>query len=196
MRKIILTLSALSMLFISGCMSYSEHPIAEADKTKVVDVPLLGTWYWKDKSEDGYFHIGIDKETDLLKLMMVEIKQDGKMKSVELYGHTTELDGKKYLNLKWKTPEDEKSTGYMFIRYDVAVDGQKLGLAFADLDLYKDAIKQKSLKGNILPGKWFSSIKITESSKGIQAFIKKSGDKLFPKTKHIKKLRLTRYKVK
>jgi hypothetical protein len=196
MRKTVLALLVLVMLFISGCMSYSEHPIAEANKTDKVDVPLLGTWYWKDKSEDGYFHIGLDKETNLLKLMMVEIKKDGKMNTAELVGHTTELAGNKYLNLKWKTPKDDKSKGYMFIKYDIAVDGQKLGLAFADIDIYKDALDQKSLKGELVPGKWFSSVKITQDSQGIREFIAKGGDKLFPKTKYIKKLRLKKYKVK
>jgi len=183
----------LSMLFLSGCIPYSDHALTEPNKEQI-DPSVLGTWFWKDKDESGYIHIGLDKKTDLLRLIMIEMNENGKLKSTELTGHTSSLEGNTYLNLKWMNPEDDKATGYMFMKYSVTSDG--LGLGFMHDKVIVKAIEDGTLKGKVEKGKWLSSVYITQGSKKLQKFIVQNDKALFPEMKHLPRLKLPDHKVK
>jgi len=183
----------LSMLFLSGCIPYSDHALTEPDKEQI-DPSVLGTWFWKDKDESGYIHIGLDKETKLIRLIMIEMKKAGRLKSTELSGHTSSLAGNNYLNLRWVHPEDDKSTGYMFMKYSVTSDG--LGLGFMNGEVVGKAIEAGSLKGKVEKGKWLSSVYITQKQKMLQKFIIKNDRALFPEMKYLPKLKLPDHMVK
>ncbi|AKF25322.1 hypothetical protein YH65_07910 [Sulfurovum lithotrophicum] len=183
----------LSMLFLSGCIPYADHALTKPNKEQI-DPSILGTWFWKDDRELGYIHIGLDKETKLIRLIMIEMKKDGRLKSTELFGHTSSLKGNKYLNLKWTHPEDNKSTGYMFMKYSVTSDG--LGIGFMNSEVAEKAIKAGTLKGKVEKGKWLSSVYITEGSEKLQKFILKNDKALFPEMKYLARLKLPDHKVK
>jgi len=182
----------LSMLFLSGCIPYADHSLTEPNKEQI-DPSVLGTWFWKDDRESGYIHIGLDKETKLIQLIMIEMKKDGKLKSIELSGHTSSLAGNTYLNLKWTHPEDDKSTGYMFMKYSVTSDG--LGLGFINIEVVEKAIKAGSLKGKIEKGEWVSTAHITQGQKKLQKFIIKNDKALFPEMKYLPRLKLPDHKM-
>ena len=182
----------LSMLFLSGCIPYADHALTEPNKEQI-DPSVIGTWFWKDNRESGYIHIGVDKKTDLLRLIMIEMKKDGRLKSTELSGHTSSLKGNKYLNLKWTHPEDDKSTGYMFMKYSVTSDG--LGLGFMNGEVVEKAIEAGTLKGKVEKGKWLSSVYITEEPKKLRKFIIKNDKTLFPEMKYLPKLKLPDHKM-
>jgi len=182
----------LSMLFLSGCIPYADHALTEPNKEQI-DPSVLGTWFWKDDRESGYIHIGLDKETKLIRLIMIEMKKDGRLKSTELVGHTSSLAKNTYLNLKWTHPEDDKSTGYMFLKYSVTSDG--LGLGFMNGKVVERAIKAGSLKGKVEKGKWISSVTITQGPKKLQKFIIKNDKALFPEMKYLPRLKLPDHKM-
>jgi len=182
----------LSILFLSGCIPYADHALTEPNKEQI-DPSVLGTWFWKDKDESGYIHIGLDEETKLIRLIMIEINKSGRLKSTELSGHTSSLKGNKYLNLKWVHPEDDKSTGYMFMKYSVTSDG--IGLGFMNGEVVEKVIKAGSLKGKVEKGKWISSVYITEGSKKLQKFIIKNDKTLFPEIKYLPRLKLPDHEV-
>jgi len=183
----------LSMLFLSGCIPYADHALTEPNKEQI-GPSVIGTWFWKDKDESGYIHIGLDEETKLIRLIMIEMKKDGRLKSTELTGHTSSLAGNTYLNLKWTHPENDKSRGYMFIKYSVASDG--LGLGFINSEVVEKAITAGSLKGKVEKGKWLSSVTITQGSKKLRKFIIKNDKTLFPEMKYLPKLKLPDHEVK
>jgi hypothetical protein len=185
----------LSILFFSGCIPYSDHAITEPNKEQI-DPSVLGTWFWKDKDESGYIHIGLDKKTKLIRLIMIEMKKNNKLKSTELTGHTSSLKGNNYLNLKWAHPEDDKSAGYIFIKYSVTSDGLGLGLGFINSDVVKKSIESGVLKGKVEKAEWLSSVTITQGSKKLQKFIIKNDKALFPEMKYLPRLKLPDINIK
>ena len=182
----------LSVLFLSGCIPYADHALTEPNKEQI-DPSVIGTWFWKDKDESGYIHIGLNEETKLIRLIMIEVRKDGRLKSTELSGHTSSLKGNKYLNLKWVHPEDDKSTGYMFVKYSITSDG--LGLGFMNSNVVEKSIEAGTLKGKVEKGKWISLVTITEGSKKLQKFILKNDKTLFPEMKYLPKLNLPEHKM-
>ncbi len=183
----------LSMLFLLGCIPYADHALTEPNKEQI-DPSVIGTWFWKDNRESGYIHIGLDEETKLIRLIMIEMKKDGRLKSTELTGHTSSLAKNTYLNLKWKQPEDDKSTGYMFIKYRITSDG--LGLGFMNPEVVEKAIEAGSLKGKVEKGKWLSLVYITQEPKKLRKFILKNDKVLFPEMKYLPRLKLPDHEVK
>ncbi len=183
----------LSMLFLTGCIPYSDHPLTKPDKEQI-DPALFGTWFWEKDRESAYIHIGVNEETKQIRMIMIEMKKEGRLKSTELKGHNSTLSGNTYLNLKWEDPEDDTSTGYIFLKYKVTSD--ELGLGFINPEIVEKAIETGSLKGKIEKGKWLSSLYITEESKKLQKFIIQNDKTLFPEMKFLPKLQLPHHKVK
>lgn len=183
----------LSMLFLSGCVPYSDNALTQPHKEQI-DSSVLGTWFWKDGDETGYIHIGLDKETDLLRIIMVEMQKSGTLKSTEFTGHTSSLKENNYFNLKFKDPEDEKSTGYIFIKYHVT--SNKLGLGFLNSEVTEKAIEAGALKGKVEKGKWFSSVTITQDQKKLQKYILQNDKALFSQMKYMSKIKLPEHDMK
>jgi hypothetical protein len=184
MRYFLIT---LLIIYLPGCIPYSDNPITDADKEQI-DASILGTWFWKDENESGYIHIGRDEKSKLLRLIMLEFDRDGELEASEFSGHTSSLEGNKYLNLKWVRPAQDKITGYMFMKYVVSSDS--LGIAFMDSGLVEKGIKDGALKGKVEKGNWSSSVRITEGQKKLQKFILRNDKTLFPEMKYLPKLKL------
>lgn len=180
-------LAVLSIIFMMGCIPYADHPLTDPDKEKI-DAAILGTWFWKEKSETGYIHIGLDEQSGLLRVVMAELKTKGELEISEFGGHTSFVKENKYLNLKWVRPAESKFDGYMIVKYKATLD--TLGIGFMDGRVVEKAIEAKELNGSVKKGKWFSTIRITENPKKLQAFVMESDKELFPEMQYLKKLNL------
>ncbi len=178
-------LVAITVVSILACVPYSDNPLTDPSEQSI-DPSILGTWFWKDKDETGYIHIGIDKESKLLRLIMLDFDKDGELEVSEFSGHTSSLEENKYLNLKWVRPADEPA-GYMFVRYNV--NQELLGISMINTDAAEKAIDHGSLNGEVKKGEWSSAIHITEAQKKLQQFILRNDRALFPETKYLKKLK-------
>jgi len=176
-----------SIVFVLGCVPYSDNPLTAPNKEQI-DSSILGTWFWKDENESGYIHIGLDEKSKLLRLMMLEFDRDGELEASEFSGHTSSLNGNKYLNLKWVRPVQGEITGYIFVKYVVSSDS--LCIAFMDSDVAEKAINDGSLKGKVKKGNWSSSVHITEGQKKLQEFILQKDKELFSEIKCLPKLKL------
>ena len=143
MRYLLIT---FLVIFTLRCVPDSANPLTDPNKEQI-DPSILGTWFWKDKNGSGYIHIGLDEESKLLRLIMLEFDRDGQLKSSEFSGHTSSLEGNKYFNLKWVRPAQDEITGYIFVKYIVISDS--LGIAFMDSEAAKKVIKSGALKGKV-----------------------------------------------
>ena len=176
-----------SIIFVLSCIPYSDNPLTAPGAEKV-DSSLLGTWFWKEENGSGYIHIGLDRKSKLLRLLMLDFKSDGELEVSEFSGHTSSLDGNRYLNLKWLRPAQDEITGYMFVKY--VVSPGFLGIALMDSEAAETAIKQGSLKGIVKEEDKSSSVRITEGQEKLQKFILRKDKELFPEMKYVKKLEL------
>lgn len=181
----------LSVVFVLGCVPYSDNPLTSPNKEQL-DSSILGTWFWKDENESGYVHIGLDEESKLLRLIMLEFNRGGELEASEFSGHTSSLEGNKYLNLKWVRPEQDEITGYMFVKYIASPDS--LGLALMDSEVAEEAIKMGPLKGQVKKGNWSSLVHIQEGQKGLQEFIVRKDEELFPEMKYLSRLELPNHR--
>ncbi len=184
MRYFLILCSIVSFL---GCVPYSDHPLTAPDK-KQIDSSIIGTWFWKDEQEVGYIHIGLDEESNLLRLMMLDFGKDGALAASEFSGHTSRLNGNSYLNLKWVRPVKDEITGYIFVKY--VVNSDSLCIALMDSDLAEKAISDGSIKGKAKSGNQSPSVHITAGQKKLQGFILEKDKELFPEMKCLPKLKL------
>lgn len=184
MRYLLLT---LSIILIHGCVPGSDNPLTDANKEQI-DSSALGTWFWKDEKESGYIHIGVDKRTNLLRIVMVEFDRDRKLKVSELVGHTSSLNGNNYLNLRWVRQDQAENAGYMFVKY--TVNQNSLGIAFMSSGGIEKAIKAGSIKGKVNEGNLSSSVHITEGQSKLKEFILRNDKELFSEMKYLPKLKL------
>ena len=180
-------LAVLSIIFMMGCIPYADHPLTAPDREKI-DAAILGTWFWKEKDEAGYIHMGLNEQSGLLRVVMAELKTNGVVEISELGGHTSFVKENTYLNLKWVSPAESKFDGYMIVKYKATPDA--LGIGLMDNEVVEKAIEAGELNGNVKKGKWFSTIRITENPKKFQEFVLKSDKELFPEMKFLKKLNL------
>ena len=119
---------------------------------------------------------------------MLEFERGGEIEVSEFSGHTSSLEGNRYLNLKWVHPAQDEITGYMLIKY--VVNPRSLGIALMDSKVIESAIKKGSLKGRVEKDHASSSVNITEGQEKLQKFILRKDKELFPEMKYVKKLEL------
>lgn len=177
----------LSLIFLLGCVPYSENPLTDFNE-KDIDSLLLGTWFWNEPNESGYIHIGPNEKSKLLRVMMVDFDRDMELEVSEFSGHTSSVGGNKYLNLKRVRPAEDEISGYMFVKYAVSPDS--LGIAFIDTGVVTKAIKAGTLRGEINKKDLTSSIRITAEQKKLREFIIQKDKELFPEIKSLPKLNL------
>ena len=172
MRHILLLLLLVS---IGGCVPYSDDPLTDPGQ-QAMDATIYGTWYWKDDHEVGYVHMGLDKESKLLQVHMVEFGQNGEMHVSQLTGHTSSFSDHTYLNLKWVNAKDE-NPGYLFVKYEAK--GDVLTIALMNNETAEKAIHAGRLKGEVIKGKWSSTAHITESGESLRQFVAEQDRELF-----------------
>ena len=176
-----------SIICVLGCVPHSDNPLTDPNKEQI-DSSILGTWFWKDENESGYIHIGLDEKSKLLRLIMLEFDKDRELEASEFSGHTSSLEGNKYLNLKWVHPVQNEITGYMFVKY--IVSSGSLGIALMDKRVIEKAIEAGTLQGKVKKDGWSSAVRIIEGQKKLQEFIMENNKELFPEMKYLAKLKL------
>lgn len=183
-------LTAFLIIILQACVPHSDNPLTEPDKD-MIDASILGTWFWDEDNESGYVHIGLDQETNLLRVIMLDFDGDNKLDESEYSGHTSSLGDNKYINLKWVRPSQDEITGYMLIKYDVGTDS--LGIALMNKDIAEKAVKDGSLKGSV-KDEMFAAVHITDVQKQLQEFILQNDKELFAGMKFMQKLYLPVFK--
>mgnify|MGYP001817757329 CR=1 FL=1 len=179
MRYLLVAIITISLL---GCIPYSDNPLTDPGKQDI-DSSIMGTWFWKEKNENGYIHIGLDEDSKQLRFVMAVFDKDGGLDTSQFSGHTSSLGENTYLNLY---PSHEPG-GYMLVKYSFKKD--TLGIALTNTDVVEKAINNGSLNGEIKKGQWSSSIHITEEQKKLQQFVLHNDKALFPETKYMGKLK-------
>jgi hypothetical protein len=174
------------VIFLGGCVPYSDNPLTDPNCEKI-DAAIVGTWFWNEKSDSGFVHIGLNKESKLLQVIMIEYDKDGTIDVSEFNGHTTSLGNNKYLNLKWVRPSDEPK-GYLLIKYETK--GESLAISLLNAKAIENAIKEGSLKGTVGKGKYAYSLSITEEQKKLQQFVLKHDKELFQEKSNLNRLNL------
>jgi hypothetical protein len=174
------------VIFFGGCVPYSDNPLTDPNCEKI-DAAILGTWFWNEESDSGFVHIGLNKESKLLQVIMIEHDKDGTIDVSEFNGHTSSLGNNKYLNLKWVRPADEPK-GYLLIKY--STEGESLAISLLDAQVIENAIKEGSLKGTVGKEKYAYSLSITEEQKKLQQFVLKHDKELFQEKSNLNRLNL------
>jgi hypothetical protein len=172
------------VIFLGGCVPYSDNPLTDPNCEKI-DAAILGTWFWNEESDSGFVHIGLNKESKLLQVIMIEHDKDGTIDVSEFNGHTSSLGNNKYLNLKWVRPADEPK-GYLLIKY--SKEGESLAISLLNAKVIENAIKEGSLNGTVGKGKYAYSLSITEEQKKLQQFVLKHDQELFQEKSNLNRL--------
>ncbi len=176
------------VIFLGGCVPYSDNPLTDPNKEKI-DAAVLGTWFWNEESDSGFVHIGLNKESKLLQVIMIEHDKDGTIDVSEFNGNTSSLGNNKYLNLKWVRPADEPK-GYLLIKY--STEGESLVISILNAQVIENAIKEGSLKGTVCKEKYAYSLSITEEQKKLQQFVLKHDKELFQEKSTLTRLKLSK----
>lgn len=174
------------LMFVSllGCVPYSDNPLTDPSE-QALDSSIYGSWFWKDENESGYVHIGLDKESHLLRVVMLEFDRNGELNVSEFSAHTSSLEDKAYLNLRWIRPADE-NPGYLLVKYQVR--DERLGISLMDGSAAEKAIKEGLLKGKVGDDNWAGSIQITEEQGKWQQFVGRNDKELFRETVYLHRL--------
>lgn len=181
MRYLLPILMVVSLL---GCVPYSDNPLTDPSE-QVLDSSISGSWFWKEDNESGYVHIGLDKESNLLRVVMLEFDKNGELNVSEFSGHTSSWEDNKYLNLRWVCPADE-NPGYLLVKYQVR--DERLGISLMDGSVAEKAIKDGLLKGEVGDDDRSWSIHITEEQGKWQQFIGRNDKELFREMVYLRRL--------
>jgi len=174
------------VIFLGGCVPYSDNPLTDPNCEKI-DTAIVGTWFWNEENDSGFVHIGLNKKSKLLQVIMIEHDKDGTIDVSEFNGHTSTLGINKYLNLKWVRPSEEPK-GYLLIKY--STDGESLVISLLNAKVIENAIKEGALKGTVGKEKYAYSLSITEEQKKLQQFVLKHDKELFQEKSNLNRLNL------
>lgn len=179
---LLMRFSAVFCLLVSllGCIPVSQHPVTPHDAT-LMDTRLYGVWYWAEDNEYGHVHIGIDSDSGLLRLEMIDHRDDGRMSLSEYQGHSSQAGAHHYLNLR-EVKDCDVNADYLIVKY--VIDAQGLGIALMEDDILRKDIEQGSLAGTNDK----SSARITADSKTLQRYLQQKDSALFPRTAYLKRL--------
>lgn len=144
----------LLLLAVASCEPPSStYPLSDAAAAKV-DSKLVGMWRGQKDGDVVFLHVtGKDKGLIDLTLLGTDTKKGSVVLTFE--GFTSELGGKKYLNLRPKTAkggpwEDtwDVRPQYIFAHYELKGGGVTLSL-MRDAPLVKEAVTGGKLAGKI-----------------------------------------------
>jgi hypothetical protein len=179
-------MAVILALFLVGCVPCSENSLTSPGESRG-DSELFGTWFWSEAGETGFIHIGKSWDSNLLRLLMVDIKEGGAMERSEFSAHLSFLEGNRYLNLKQVAPKAECG-GYLFVKY--GFEGDALVLFPMDSAVVERAVKSGVLKGEVKKSGSSSMLRITAGQKELQAFVLSHDRELFPERKVLARLEL------
>ncbi|MEA1915249.1 MAG: hypothetical protein U9N30_08020 [Campylobacterota bacterium] len=177
------------LFFLSGCLSYSKNPLTKLDDQKI-DTKLYGTWYYKDGGgEIGYVHIGLDRKSKQLKIVMTSLNEKGAISSNEFIGHTSVFEDSSYLNLKWVNPQPNQN-GYMVQKY--VLNDNMLDILFLNSKMIIKAIEDEQIHGTVDKSQRRPIITIQEDSEILKDYVIKRDKDLFLMPMHLLKLTITK----
>jgi len=179
------------VLLLTGCGVYSQYPVTSYDKTQI-DSKLYGSWFWQEKDDSGYIHIGLDDQNERLKIVMVGINREGEINIMEFEGHSSTLGENHYLNLKQIQPVEERNEGYMIIKYFIKSNMLNIGI-MSDIAV-TEAIQAKVLQGKIEGKKYIQNVFVSEKEEVLQKFLSTHDSVLFPEMKALEKVDLSKMK--
>jgi len=176
----------LVLLWTSSCVPYSDNPLT-APGAQEMDTSICGTWFWKDGDEQGYVHIGLDDESKLLRIVMLELDKGGQLDLSEYSAHTSLLGKNRYLNLKPLRPA-RSIDGYLFVKYTASTES--LDISLMDINFVDKAVRDGLIKSAISKEATYSSAHITDTSKNLQSFFLKYDRDIFKEKSRLHKLTL------
>jgi hypothetical protein len=187
MRRIRLVL--LAILLLTGCVPYADTPLTDPGEQEL-DTAIMGTWYWKEAGNRGYLHIGREEDSGLLRCFLMDFDDDGELDLSAYEGHTSQLGGKRYLNVRVVGDNGKAAGGYLLVRYDVRPDA--LGLHVMESEPVKKAITAGTLEGveKKQEGDWVGTLHITADREKLQAFVLENDAVLFSELKYMPRLNL------
>ena len=183
-------LTTILIIFTQGCIPHSDKPLTDPEQ-ETIDAAIMGTWFWNEEGETGYVHIGFDDESKLLRVIMLDTDRENRLDESEFLGHTSSIDGNRYLNLKYVRPAQTEITGYLFIKY--TADANALGIAIMDRKLTETMIINGSLKGQVNQNDMFAPVHITDDQIQLQEFVRQNDKELFTEMKYLQKLYLPEF---
>jgi len=160
---------------LSGCIPYSDNPLTVFEK-EGLDPAILGTWSFSDKDETVFLHMGIDRTSKGLRVVIVEFHKDGEVAASELVGHTSRVGDNSYMNLRWVQSTDSEA-GYIFWKYQI-VEG-RIGLGMIRSDTVEQAIREGRIGGKIDETQSPRTVRLTDSSKQLRDYVEKHDATLF-----------------
>ena len=163
------------MLLLNACVLSSKQPLSEEAQASW-DKRLLGVWYWQEDNEIVYLHIGQLKDSNGLRVILVEHQKSG-IKQAEYRGHVTQLQIGQILNLRGL--KKGKYSDWLFARYTISSDGS-LSLSFALPKAGIKPITTGQLKGKINKGQFLTSVTLNDEGSKIRTFFEQASD-LFAK---------------
>ena len=166
----------LFSFLVTGCVQFS-NPVVPYSES-FLDQSLLGLWNAQGGASDEYFLIlweDEQKEYTIIHFNTPEYvygaaDSDGNMKGI----YTGMCDDEKYMIFYF-----ENDGSYFFLNYEI--DSDILRVFTLDADILENAIKEQRLEGAVSGKNMNKAISVTESTEGIQAFIKENKN-LFDKS--------------
>jgi hypothetical protein len=147
MKRIsLLLLTFMAALALSACVVGSYQPITPLQQA-TINTALLGTWLpvaapgnkaHTGPTRTGYhlYHVGEHEDGHSYRIQDIRLDGNGYLKSDEIIGHGSVVNGQRYLNL---ISVDEGKQAYILVRYVVEQDG--LVLYSVNDDVYKQHLQ-------------------------------------------------------
>lgn len=164
MRIILL---ALIILVLNGCITTSKYAVTKPNSKE--SQTLVGRWSLSDKKEKVYLNISNKNKKELV-VKYKEYKDDTLTETMDMEGHISHFNGKRYLNLKVLRSDKKFPVGYLLHEYRLS--GNQFRLKVLDSTIVEKAIKANQLKGEIGKSSFLAPILITDSQKNLQHFIR------------------------
>ncbi len=163
-----------AILGLTSCFQ-SESPLSEPVASGS-DESIKGVWHAIVDGDDSYLHI-IPMKPPMLKLIRVtHVKVGGYHNLDELEMFPTIIGDKKFMNLKFLMPKDEKRKQsvyvprYDFVKYELSADSV-LSVWCLDREAWKKAIADKRIKGKAWSTTWMSNVHLNDTSKNLLGFL-------------------------
>ncbi len=158
----VLFVAIVSPTFLSGCVVSFTNPLPSTQPTRV-DERLLGEWEGKDEAGTQTW-VRITKASG--HEMDVSLRGFPDFENTKLRVLTTSISGSDYMIIRVGDPDRRKD--YMIAKYTLGDD--KLTVCMLNAQKIKEAIKKRTLKGNVGDAQWGGAV-ITESSNHIVKFL-------------------------
>jgi hypothetical protein len=158
-----------SVLLLSGCLC-SENPLAPRS-AQSVDNRLAGVWHGKVDNDDEYLHIFDLKDGMSLKLIRVRHIRGGGENHEEMEMYPTITSHSHYLNLNiaCAQKDDPGHRAWYFAKYEISPN-QEFSVWMLGYDVFKKAIQEKKLVGEITGSGLNEEAHIKDSSEHMLAF--------------------------